>query len=976
MAVELTALDDLLIYYHPEHILLIGEGVDHLLDFIQKKGIPVSFSDPGHFANLPAISRSDLIIFGQDSIQPEAFPQLIRSIEAICVNICCGLVLRSPENAESIQYFSKISEAIAKLHYFRDLENSDVYSPWIVFRPQVDDIQAVHDYEESLLLLKLESDRKTQLLAEFEKEEIERYHEYNRQLEAINKRASSNEKEFVRSSQELLKQIQKLKAKNHEESLRYDEVVQRNQALAYRIEQLEFILQAFWSSRTGRMIGSISSIRRWLIPPSSWRVRILSGLITPFRSRPKQQAQTVQPEISVASSSDKEPVPLPEEAGGKELEILPVESRPPLQVHQENISIVVCVHNALEDVKICLQSIQEATSAPYELILVDDGSGDETAQFLRSFSSSNSITLIRNDTARGYTRAANQGILASAGEFVVLLNSDTIVVDHWLDRMAACARVSDRTGVVGPLSNTASYQSIPEYASGGDWAMNPLPPGISVQEMGRIVAESSGRLYPRMPLLNGFCLLVRRKVFEEIGLFDEDNFGAGYGEEDDFNLRARAAGWDLRLADDTYIYHAQSKSYSTEARLQLSDRAGKILRQKHGVELIQRSVEFMEYNRVLEGIRARSRILFDRRNILDRGRQYFSGKRILFVLPIARPGGGGNVVIYEATAMLKMGVEVSIFNLSEYKDQFLQSYPNLNLPVIFGDVVDLALIAMDFDAVIATANYSVEWFLDIPALAKPVLGYYVQGFEALMYDSGTPEYQKALDSYTLIPRMQCFTKTQWTQEMVFRHTGGRCQVIGVSVNLDLMRPHPRALPDWPNRPIRIGAMVRPDSPYREPERTMRLLNRAATTFGKAVEIVIFGADMKDPEFQKLPHDFNWSSCGIITTDQTAQVLNDLDIFVDYSSHQAMGLTALEAMANGCAVIVPLEGGAVSFANDHENALVVDTGEFENVWQGLRLLVEDHDLRKKLQRNALTSVCDYFPEKCAFNILNELLGDLD
>ena len=102
--------------------------------------------------------------------------------------------------------------------------------------------------------------------------------------------------------------------------------------------------------------------------------------------------------------------------------------------------------------------------------------------------------------------------------------------------MIACAESRPRIGLVGPLSNTASWQSIPDIESHGDWATNPLPAGMTVGEMGQLVAGASARLYPQMPLLNGFCLLLRRELIQQIGYFDEENFGAGYGEEDDYTL--------------------------------------------------------------------------------------------------------------------------------------------------------------------------------------------------------------------------------------------------------------------------------------------------------------------------------------------------------------------------------------------------------------------------------------------------------
>lgn len=196
---------------------------------------------------------------------------------------------------------------------------------------------------------------------------------------------------------------------------------------------------------------------------------------------------------------------------------------------------------------------------------------------------------------------------ASTAEFLVLLNSDTIVCEEWLDRLCQAMDRNEKIGVVGPLSNTASWQSIPELSDGSDWAMNPLPKGVTVDKMAELVSKYSACIHPEVPLLNGFCLMIRKKALEQIGFFDEVNFGQGYGEEDDFNLRAEKKGWRKVVADDVYIYHAQSKSYSSERRYQLSHASGVRLHKKHGSETIARHVAFMNPNRVMEGIRPERR---------------------------------------------------------------------------------------------------------------------------------------------------------------------------------------------------------------------------------------------------------------------------------------------------------------------------------------------------------------------------------
>lgn len=659
---------------------------------------------------------------------------------------------------------------------------------------------------------------------------------------------------------------------------------------------------------------------------------------------------------------------------GQVIQVGEILARPPVQPHQSTVEIIICIHNALADVQRCLESVERHTAAPYSLILVDDGSDSLTRDYLAELAQERPVILLRNEVPQGYTKAANQGLRHTSADYVVLLNSDTVVTAGWLDRLIACAKSNPQIGLVGPLSNAASWQSIPEVDSEGDWVTNSLPPGITIDEMGQLMAHYSARLYPPIPFLNGFCLMIRRQVMDEIGLFDEENFGTGYGEEDDYILRARKVGWRLALADDTYIYHAQSRSYTHERRKRLSERASVLLAKKHGSGIIRQGVVVCREDRVLAGIRARSRVMFDRREWIRKGQEKFKGRRILFVLPILGVGGGANVVINEALAMREMGVDAQIFNLTYYRDRFEQAYPKLEVPVIYGEKEDLVTLGSGYDAIIATANFTVEWLTSVNCLVR---GYYVQGFEPYIYTPGTEDFHRAEASYTLLPDLVRFTKTEWTRQEVREKIGVECTSVGVSLNIDLFRPRPRSDREEADQVLRIVAMVRPGFfSWRKPKLTMELLRRASRRYGSGVEIVIFGISLDDPRFADLPHNFAWKLAGVLTEKQVAYLLNEADIFVDFSSHQAMGLTALEAMACGATVIVPERGGAISFARHKENSLVVDTSSPEACWQALQRLIEDHHLRSHLQRNALVDVCDFFPERPAFNILRTLFEPED
>jgi glycosyltransferase involved in cell wall biosynthesis len=196
-------------------------------------------------------------------------------------------------------------------------------------------------------------------------------------------------------------------------------------------------------------------------------------------------------------------------------------------------------------------------------------------------------------------------------------------------------------------------------------------------------------------------------------------------------------------------------------------------------------------------------------------------------------------------------------------------------------------------------------------------------------------------------------------------------VLGPSVDIDLFRPGPRAFEAGP-RPVRVSAMVRPATLHRAPARTMDVLAALKTRFGDRVEIATFGAD--DAQLAHLglvaPGVVNLGRLGRV---QVAGLLERSDVFLDLSDYQAMGLTALEAMASGCAVALPMDGGTGDFARDEENALLVDTWSDEACLAAAERLVADHALRAALQAQAAQDACAYPPETAAFRLMDALFG---
>lgn len=247
------------------------------------------------------------------------------------------------------------------------------------------------------------------------------------------------------------------------------------------------------------------------------------------------------------------------------------------------VEVVVCVYDAIEETLDCLRSLAAATTVPHTVLIVDDGSGPETAERLEAFVSDKPwMRIVTNTPNMGYTRAADRGIRSSRADWVVLLNSDTIVSAGWLEGLLDCALSDPKIAFAGPVSNAATYQSVPElYDTGGKWAVNVLPEGWTAATMAELVGRVATKTFPRVPLLNGFCTLIKRSVFLEVGGLDGQAFPVGYGEENDLCLRVANAGYELAVADHVYVYHSKSASFGTKRREELSKQGNRSLKAKH-----------------------------------------------------------------------------------------------------------------------------------------------------------------------------------------------------------------------------------------------------------------------------------------------------------------------------------------------------------------------------------------------------------
>ncbi|WP_374494661.1 glycosyltransferase [Zoogloea sp.] len=241
------------------------------------------------------------------------------------------------------------------------------------------------------------------------------------------------------------------------------------------------------------------------------------------------------------------------------------------------IDVIVPVYRGLAETQRCIQSVlRSQQQTPFELIAINDA-GPEPAltAWLRELAAAGRLTLLENETNLGFVRTVNRGMSLHADRDVVLLNSDTEVANDWLDRLAACAARNPQAGTLTPFSNNATICSYPfEGWTGG------VPGTLGLAGLDSLIATTLTGQVVHIPTGVGFCMYIRRTCLDEVGLFDAERFGRGYGEENDFCRRAAARGWHNLLAADVFVFHEGGVSFSEE-RAALQDNAMKRLLEAH-----------------------------------------------------------------------------------------------------------------------------------------------------------------------------------------------------------------------------------------------------------------------------------------------------------------------------------------------------------------------------------------------------------
>lgn len=250
------------------------------------------------------------------------------------------------------------------------------------------------------------------------------------------------------------------------------------------------------------------------------------------------------------------------------------------------VTVIIAVHKDFQATQACLKSLMDdATEVKRRIIVIDDASPDPAIEALLADAAAQGfVTLLKNETNRGFVGSVNRALRLVGGEDVVILNSDTVVPPRWLDRLHVVAQ-SASIGSITPLSNNGELVSVP-----GAFRANPFCGPASVAAMDACASSLAGSLVD-IPNGVGFCLYLCHRALKVVGLLSP-RFGRGYLEDVEYCLRIARAGLRNVCATSVFVGHQGGASFGADRDYLVAANSARLVAQCPEIE--ERTRAFMK----------------------------------------------------------------------------------------------------------------------------------------------------------------------------------------------------------------------------------------------------------------------------------------------------------------------------------------------------------------------------------------------
>ena len=400
------------------------------------------------------------------------------------------------------------------------------------------------------------------------------------------------------------------------------------------------------------------------------------------------------------------------------------------------VSIIIPVYNKWQYTYNCLKSILENTeNVPYEVIIADDGSSDQTSDMLQKIEG---IKAIKNEHNLGYLKNCNNAAQFSNGKYLVFLNNDTYVMKGWLESLIKPAKKNDAVAIVGPnLISTEGSLLENGWIIGIDGWGQPIGRGDDP-------SKYDYNYLKEVDCVTGACLLIKREIFLKAGSFDE-SFSPAYYEEFDFAFSVRKMGYKVILQPESKVIHYDNSSYGEENRAKWSVKNHKKFMERWGTLLKNRMAISYDY-------------FLARDNASD--------KEVILIIDEKVPDydvHAGSLMMYQYVKLFQeMGFKVIFLpDDREKTEPYITELQQLGIEVIYG--------IFDFDSWIKTNGK----YLDYVLLSRPLISIkYIHRVKAnsnakILYCMHDLHYLRELRRYQVEKQDHILKESQEFKEIEF-----------------------------------------------------------------------------------------------------------------------------------------------------------------------------------------------------------------
>jgi GT2 family glycosyltransferase/glycosyltransferase involved in cell wall biosynthesis len=573
-----------------------------------------------------------------------------------------------------------------------------------------------------------------------------------------------------------------------------------------------------------------------------------------------------------------------------------------------------------------------------QVLVVDDTSTpDAWAVIERICARHPGVRLLRNTGRPGFGGACNFGVRNSSAPFLLFLNTDCLITRGTIRKLVGACAHDAAIGLACPLSNNSPCLTLP------------LLPGRSYLEMNALLERCAANFPPAENALEactvvGNCLLITRACWDKTGEF-ASQWGQGFGEESDYQMRALDHGFRGVALLDTYVYHFGNGTFRYEP-------GANALREKNHALFM--SIWGEKYRR-LHALQAdRDPVNAVARRLAALPSQPLT-PQILFLLPdVAQGIGGVHAVVDLCNHLLRHGIDAKYAVLGLLNQERLKAYSE---PIFAGflhfpdEHAFLYQTQVNPAAVAATLYSTMPPCFVYAAMKRIHAVYFVQGYECL-FDNGI-HYNTVVDTYGMASHL--VTTSDWLKSRIAEHLPAKpVTVMPIGIDLDLFTPkaEPRAAGAKPR-----VCMVLRDSADKGQWILLDVLAELSRQRGE-IELTVLAARKYAPPGEWTRENCRWLTLPLDRAVIAAE-LSACDMLVDASLHEGFGLLPLEAMACGATVVVSDSGGINGYVRHGTNGLIVpELNRPDKYLAAIRSLVRDPAQLVRFQAEALKTAAGY------------------